>query len=56
MDLIQFNARSGKQDLSVIIKSMWITDGNEPVPELPSQATIWKLELYFGAVYNTFGL
>jgi hypothetical protein len=33
MDLIRFNARSGMKDLSIVVKSIWTSDGNEPEPE-----------------------
>jgi hypothetical protein len=35
IDLIQFNARSGMKDLSVVIESIWTPDGREPEPEAP---------------------
>jgi hypothetical protein len=35
MDLIRINARSGMKDLSIVVESIWTSDGNEPEPEAP---------------------
>ncbi|KAG9635608.1 hypothetical protein KCU64_g14955, partial [Aureobasidium melanogenum] len=35
MDLVRFNASTGLRDLSIIIESIWTTDGKEPALEPP---------------------
>jgi hypothetical protein len=35
MDLIRYDARSGMKDLSIVVESIWTSNGNEPEPEAP---------------------